>query len=86
MKDTIAKVRALISMKSRFITLLEADLRAAEHKIGRLDARIRVLEAESGWWKTQDAELGRKEAQDEVDHIEPGDAPVFNLIGTHDKD
>ena len=51
MKDTIAKMRALVSMKSTLIEALRSDLEAAARKITKLEAQVAKHEA---WWEAMD--------------------------------
>jgi len=63
MKDTIAKMRALVSMKSSLIEALRADLEAALRKVTRRDYRITALEervaelealSDQAWYEAMD--------------------------------
>jgi len=54
MKDTIAKVRAIVSMKSCLIDALRADLEAASAKIMALEAENEELRSSVEWWQAQD--------------------------------
>ena len=72
-KDTIEKVRALVSMKTALIDALRGDLETAAQRITHLEAKIDELESvlrfqhENAWWKTQDEEMSREELKASVE-------------------
>jgi len=76
-KDTLNKLRALVSMKTTIIKQLSTDLRVAELRIIHLDVRVKALEEESSWWKALDKEQERLGARDDEDMV---DVPMHAYV------
>jgi len=78
MKDTLLKLRALVSMKTTLIHALQEDLATAHRRMYLLEIRVTEaekmivkIERENPWWKPLDDEMGRIE-QKERDYGECG--------------
>ena len=62
MKDTLRKLRALVTMKGSIINALMDEQKQMSLKIAHLQDRVQTLELESQWWKAQDDDVEKKAA------------------------
>ena len=70
MKDTIAKMRALVSIKSALLTSIQDDLDTANRRIVHLESRVEQLEEDASWWKSLDESMARVEIDERGDEIQ----------------
>ncbi len=64
MKDTLLKLRALVSMKTTIIKGLQEDIVTANRRMAFMEARLEIIERDNPWWKPLDEEMGRIEANE----------------------
>ena len=76
MKDTLVKLRALVTMKSTLIAAIQESLAQARVKIilledeaSMLEGRVLELEKESAWWKSLDESMTRRETEAHADEV-----------------
>ena len=69
MKDTLNKLRNLVSMKTVLLDAIQEDLAKATAKIILLEDRVAELETESSWWKAMDNDLASRENDERSDEI-----------------
>lgn len=76
MKDTLVKLRALVTMKSTLIAAIQESLAQARVKIilledeaSMLEGRVLELEKESAWWKSLDESMARRETEARADEV-----------------
>ena len=90
MKDTLAKMRALLDMKTCLLNVFRADNKALKAKCEELQTALDVVSKElvilrqqaEPWWKAMDDELSRLEAEEaEYDVDIPFE--VTKLTGVH---